>query len=73
MKESIEDTIQGWRSPPSYVDAQESAGGPAGAVELTEDELHWVAGGTIIVFLCIRPGPIYTIGCTSSNPSDCEA
>ncbi len=73
MKESIEETIKGWRSPPSYVDTQASDGGPAGPVELTEDELHWVAGGTWIPILCLRPGPIYTIGCTSSNPADCEA
>jgi hypothetical protein len=73
VKEPIEDTIKGWRSPPSYGDAQEPGSGPAGAVELTEDELHWVAGGTIIPFLCTRPGPVYTIGCLSSNPSDCEA
>jgi hypothetical protein len=68
MKESIEDTIQGWRAAPSYADAPESGTGPAGVVELTEDELHWVAGGTFWI-LCLRPGPIDTYYCSIDCPA----
>lgn len=74
MNESIEETIKGWRAAPSYTEGQAAAGAPAGAVELTEDDLQWVAGGTLIPWLCTRPGPITTIsGCLSSYPPDCEA
>lgn len=72
MDGSIDDVVKGWRAAPSYTESN-TAAGPAGAVELTEDDLEWVAGGTIIVFLCTRPGPVTTLGCTSTNPADCEA